>query len=386
MRAGLRDSPLTTSFATSALERAREIYPAIVKKGDDIDQQRELPEDLAQQLKELGIFRLLVPQSLGGEELDFPEYLDVVRLIAHADGSTGWCVNQGAVFATHAGRAPRVLAEEVWGNRHGVVGNGPPSGAKYRTVKGGFRLTGRWNFSSGCRHSNWLAAVAGGADGEPTLLHFIPRSELNLVDVWQVNGLRGTGSFSFEANEHMVPADRAMRLDTEPAEKGPLYVIPQGLLFACGFACVALGVARSAIDSVIELALTKKAQFARNTLAEDSVVQLNIGRAEGLWNGAKAMLYQSVHQVWNNVCDSGQILLDDRIRLRLAGTHAIRQAADVVDIVYNLSGSTAIFESTRIQRKFQDVHVITQQVQGREAHYQTVGKYLLGQDPAGGVF
>lgn len=382
----LRAIELPSTFASSALERASKIYPKIVENGDAIDQERELPEELAQLLKDQGIFRLLVPRSMGGEELDFPAYLEVVRLISHADGSTGWCVNQGAVFATHAGRAQPKLAREVWGNSIGVVGNGPPSGARYARVLEGYRLTGRWNFSSGCRHSNWLAAVAGGSDGEPTLLHFIPKEELKLVDVWQVNGLRGTGSFSFEADDHFVPKDRAMRLDTGPLESGPLYIVPQGLLFACGFACVALGVARSAIDGVIDLAMAKKAQFSRNTLAQDPIVQTKIGHAEGLWSGAKAMLYDIVNQVWDNVCLNGEIGLDDRIRLRLAGTHAIRQSADVVDIVYNLSGSTAIFESTSIQRKFQDVHVITQQIQGREAHYQTVGKHLLGQDPTGGVF
>ena len=112
--------------------------------------------------------------------MDFPDYLNVVRLISHADGSTGWCVNQGAVFATHAGRAPRPLAEEVWGDPNGVVGNGPPSGASYTISDGGYMLSGRWNFSSGCRHANWLAAVAGGVNREPTLLHFIPKQELSL--------------------------------------------------------------------------------------------------------------------------------------------------------------------------------------------------------------
>ena len=377
---------MQSGYTTSALERAKSIYPDVVANGDAIDSERELPSELASRLKELGIFRLLVPSSLGGEEMEFPEYLNVVRLISHADGSTGWCVNQGAVFATHAGRAPRSLAEEVWGDPNGVVGNGPPSGAIYTTTDGGYMLTGRWNFSSGCRHANWLAAVAGGTKREPTLLHFIPREELNLVDVWQVNGLRGTGSFSFDAKDHFVPDNRSMRLDTAPAENGPLYVIPQGLLFACGFGCVALGVARSAIDCVIELSQSKRAQFARDTLSEDPVVQTHIGKAHAIVEGARAFLDETVSEVWENTCRSGGISVDDRIRLRLVGTHAIRQSASAVDIVYNLSGSTAIFSYKAIQRKFQDAHVITQQVQGRESHYQTVGSHLLGIKPKGGIY
>ena len=295
-------------------------------------------------------------------------------------------MNQGAVFATHAGRAPRPLAEEVWGDPNGVVGNGPPSGASYSTTDGGYMLTGSWNFSSGCRHANWLAAVAGGTNREPTLLHFIPKQELNLIDVWQVNGLRGTGSFSFDAENHYVPSNRSMRLDTAPVESGPLYVIPQGLLFACGFGCVALGVSRSAIDCVIELSQSKRAQFARDTLSEDPVVQTHIGKAQAIVEGARAFLNETVREVWDNTCREGTISVNDRMRLRLAGTHAIRQSASAVDIVYNLSGSTAIFSYKAIQRKFQDAHVITQQVQGRESHYQTVGSHLLGIKPKGGIY
>lgn len=372
--------------STSALERAKSIYPEIVANGDAIERERELPTHLANRLKELGIFHLLVPKSVGGEEMEFPEYLKVVRLISHADGSTGWCVNQGAVFATHAGRAQRTLAEEVWGDSHGVVGNGPPSGASYTPSDGGYLVTGRWNFSSGCRHANWLAAVAGGKNREPTLLHFIPKQELSLVDVWQVNGLRGTGSFSFDAKDHFVPTSRSMRMDTAPVENGPLYVIPQGLLFACGFGCVALGVARSAIDCVLELSQSKRAQFARDTLSEDPVVQTHIGKAQAIVEGARAFLDETVSEVWDNTCRAGAISVDDRIRLRLVGTHAIRQSASAVDIVYNLSGSTAIFAYKAIQRKFQDAHVITQQVQGRESHYQTVGSHLLGIKPKGGIY
>ncbi|MCY3884542.1 MAG: acyl-CoA dehydrogenase family protein [Gammaproteobacteria bacterium] len=371
---------------TTPLERAKSVYPDIVCNGDAIEQERELPSDLANRLKELGMFRLLVPKSLGGEEMDFPEYLEVVRLISHADGSTGWCLNQGAVFATHAGRAQRRLAEEVWGDPSGVVGNGPPSGASYTMTDSGYLLTGRWSFSSGCRHANWLAAAAGGTNHEPALLHFVPKPELDLLDVWQVNGLRGTGSFSFEAKDHFVPNDRSMRLDTPPVEDGPLYVVPQGLLFACGFGCVALGVARSAIDCVIELSKSKRAQFARDTLSEDPVVQSKIGQAQAIVEGARALLDETVHDVWKNVGQARQISVDDRIRLRLVGTHAIRQSANAVDIVYNLSGSTSIFANQAIQRKFQDAHVITQQVQGRESHYQTVGAHLLGIKPKGGIY
>lgn len=367
------------------MQRAQNLYEEIVAAGPSIDANREIPTELVAKLKSANLLRLLVPRSLGGEEMDWYEYHDVIRAIAHADGSVGWCINQGNVFATNAAREPVALAREIWGVPEGSCGNGPPINATSKSVAGGYALSGKWIFSSGCRHANWLAALVTSSD-HPPRLHFMPKDEIELIDNWQVQGLRGTGSFGFTCEDYFVPERRVMRMDLPHIESGPIYKIPQSLMFACGFGCVALGVARSGLDSVLELSRSKKPQFGKQTLAQDSVVQSKIGLAEGLFGGAKAFLYETVGDVWDNVQRRGKISLDERLRLRLAGTHAIRQSAQVVDIVYNLTGSNAIFESTTIQRKFQDIHVITQQIQGRESHYQTVGAHLLGESPEGGVF
>ena len=366
-----------SSSSKAPLDRAHALVPQISALADRIDAERELPSELAGALIDAGIFRLLVPRSLGGEEMDWLEYLDVVRTIAEADGSTGWCVNQGAVFATTSVRCLEPLAREVWGDPRTVVGNGPPQGAESAEVDGGYRLTGKWMFSSGCRHANWIAAVASGR------LHLLPREDVEFLDVWQVQGLRGTGSFGFQTHEMFVPESRVMHVPGKNREAGPVYVIPQHLLFACGFGCVALGVARAAINATIELALAKRPRFGKQALAENGVVQQQVGMAEATWAAAKALLYESAAHVWERVIETGEITVEQRIRLRMAGTHAIRQSAKAVDIVYNLSGSDAIFATRAIQRRFQDAHVITQQVQGRQAHYETVGQFLLDQDPEG---
>ena len=367
---------MSSSFI-APLERVRALVPQISALADRIDAERELPPELAGALIDAGIFRLLVPRSLGGEEMDWLEYLDVVRTIAEADGSTAWCVNQGAVFATTSTRCPEPLAREVWGDPRTVVGNGPPQGSESVEVDGGYRLTGRWMFSSGCRHANWIAAVASGR------LHLLPREEVEFLDVWQVQGLRGTGSFGFQTRDRFVPESSVMHVPGKNREAGPIYVIPQHLLFACGFGCVALGVARAAINATIDLALTKVGRYGKRPLAENSVVQQQVGMAEATWAAARALLYESAAHVWDRVRETGEITVGQRIRLRMAGTHAIRQSAKAVDIVYNLSGSDAIFATRAIQRRFQDAHVITQQVQGRQSHYETVGQFLLGQDPEG---
>ena len=366
----------------SPLARAENIAPVIAKLADEIDRERQLPLSVVQALKDAGMFRLLVPRSLGGEEMDWLEYLDVIRTIAYADGSAGWCLNQGAVYATMACRAPRDLAQEVWGDPDTVVANGPPQGVTSKPVEGGYEVNGSWLFSSGCRHANWIAAIAAGG-GQPARLHLLPKSEVTFNDVWQVQGLRGTGSFGFSASDHFVPAARTMLVDVAPIDDGPMYIVPQGLLFACGFGCVALGVARAALDAAIEMAAVNRAQFDRNTRSENAVVQSQVGKAEATWRAAKALLHETVSDVWDAVRATHAISVEQRIQLRMAGTHAIRESAKVADISYNACGSTAIFASQKVQRRFQDAHVITQQVQGREAHYETVGQFYLGGEPRG---
>lgn len=361
------------------LERAQSLHDDIQNAADQIDTDREIPRTLIDKMKSLGLFRLLVPNEYGGEEMDWLEYLDVVRTIAYADGSVAWCFNQGTVFATTSCRAPKALANEVWGDAMTVVSNGPPKGVTAEPVEGGTRLNGQWMFSSGCRHANWVAAVSP----RPGRLHLIPRDQVEFVDVWQVPGLRGTGSFSFKAHDLFVPTEHTMALNVAPRVAGPLYVVPQGLLFACGFACVALGVARAALDATEAFAAEKTPQFGAQPLAEHPVVQMKIGQAEAGWRAAKALLHETVGDVWSAVRENHAITVEERIRLRMAGTHAIRESARVVDILYNLSGSSSIFQTTAIQRRFQDAHVITQQVQGREAHYETVGQFFVGEDPVG---
>ena len=373
----------TENGGLTPLARAEALSSKIAAAAEEIDANRALPTPLADEMKRNGLFRLLVPRSVGGEEMDWLDYLDVVRTVAYADGSTGWCFNQATVFATTSCRAPLELAAEVWGDPQTVVANGPPQGAiEVKEVDGGFRLTGRWMFSSGCRHANWLAAVSGGR-GLPPRLHLLPRDDVEFLDVWQVSGLRGTGSFSFRVEGLFVPAGHTMRLDVPPREPGPIYVIPQTLLFACGFGCVALGVSRAGLDSTVELCSDKRPRFGSRPLCEDPVIQRQVGMAEAKWRAAKALLYDSVGDVWRAVKATGEITMEQRIALRMAGTHAIRQSAEVVDIAYNLSGSTSIFADRAIQRRFQDIHVITQQVQGRDAHYETAGQFFLGLEPHG---
>ena len=209
----------------------------------------------------------------------------------------------------------------------------------------------------------------------------MPKEDVRLVDVWQVNGLRGTGSFSFEADDLFVPGHRSYSPSDGPREDGALYVIPTSLLFPSGFATVALGVARASLDAAIDLAGNKAVD--QQTLRDRPTVQRQVGTAEAIWRSARAFLRESASSVWESARKNHSLTVEERIRLRLASTHAIRMASEVVDIAYDVCGSNSIFSINPVQRRFQDVHVITQQVQGRLAHYDTAGQFFLGLEPEG---
>lgn len=369
---------MTESYIT----RIREILPHVIQAADRIDRERKLPVELANEIADAGLFRLLVPRSIGGGEMDWLEYLDIIEMFGEADASVAWCINQGNVFASRSGVMPESLAREVWSDQRSVVANGPPRSAKAVPVDGGYRLTGRWAFSSGCHHANWMGALVS-VEGTPALMCLIPKEEVDLIDIWQVSGLRGTGSFGFETADLFVPADRTFDQNGRPREDGPLYVFPTTLLFASGFACVALGAARAGLDATIELAAGKTALRDTSVLRDKPVIQQQIGKAEAVWGSARAYLRESASKAWEGACKNRSLTLEERIRLRLASTNAIRMAAEVVDIAYSVCGSDAIFERNPIQRRFQDVHVITQQIQGRMEHYGTAGQFFLGLQPEG---
>jgi len=210
----------------------------------------------------------------------------------------------------------------------------------------------------------------------------MPKSDVRMVDLWHTAGLRGTGSFSFQVDDLFVPAERTFLQDGDSWSDGPLYCIPTTLLFATGFATVALGVARKSLDIAIEGG-SRMPYRGGVRLGDQQTTQRAIGEAHALHSSARAFLRDSHARLWESACTQGSPTLDERIQLRVAATHAIRTSAQVVDTCYTLSGSGAIFQTNPIQRRFQDIHVITQHTQGHYMHYETAGQFLLGLEPKG---
>ena len=373
----------------SPLETARQLAPLIRASAAETDAQRELPRPLFEAMADAGLFRLALPRTLGGFEMDLPSYIQVIEEIGRADASTGWVTNQVSIFATYAARMPTAAARAIWiDTPRSVVANTPQANAQAVVVPGGYRVTGRQGFSTGCRHASWLAAHATVSeqgrprldDGQPeTRYCFVPRAQAELLDTWQVRGMRGTGTNHFAVNDVLVPEDRTVKSVTAPlVEQGPLYRLPRTLVFASGDAAVALGTARSCLDAFTDLATTKTPRAMDALLRDQPMIQSEVGRAEARLRAGLAFLREAVREIWGAVVANGAVTLEQRAVLRLATTDGIRTAASVVDMVYNMAGATAAYESSPIQRHFQDVHVMSQHLQARLAHYELVGRHWLG--------
>ena len=386
--------PLAQHDIEYFLDTARDLADQVAVDADRIECERQIPPELAGEMADKGLFRLLVPRSLDGAELSHLDFLRILKIFSEADGSTAWSLNQNNVFATASAIIPEQTAREIWGDGRAVVSNGPPtSSVKALPVDGGYRLSGRWNFSTGSPHATWLAALvpmAHSGDQQDSStgrasarIMLFPKENATILDTWQVNGLRGTGSFSFEVNDLYVPSARTYKPTDSPREDGPLYVIPRTLLFASGDATIALGIARTSLNTAIDIASTKTPGQFTNLLRDQSATQRLIGEGEAIWHSAQAFLDESASAVWKSACKRHAPPTKERIQLRLASTFAIRKAAEVVDICYNLCSSSAIFASNPLHRRFQDIHVITQHLQGRPTHYETAGQFFLGLEPGG---
>jgi alkylation response protein AidB-like acyl-CoA dehydrogenase len=373
----------------SPLEAARTLAPLIRASASETDAQRELPRPLFEAMADAGLFRLALPRTLGGAEMDLPSYIQVIEELGRADASTAWVTNQVSIFATYAARMETAAARAIWiDTPRSVVANTPQANAQAIVVPGGYRVTGRQGFSTGCRHASWLAAHTTVTeqgrprldDGQPEMRYcFVPRAEAQLLDTWQVRGMRGTGTHHFAVDDVFVPEDRTVKSVTAPlVERGPLYRLPRTLVFASGDAAVALGTARSCLAAFMELATTKTPRAMDALLRDQPMIQSEVGRAEARLRSSRAFLREAVREIWDAVLATGAVTLEQRAVLRLATTDGIRTAVSVVDMIYNMAGATAAYESSPIQRHFQDVHVMSQHLQARLAHYELVGRHWLG--------
>ena len=384
---------------TEYLRRAQELGPELDAAAEEIEQRRELPEAIIEALMERGLFRLLLPRTLGGAELCPAAYVSVIEEVAKHDASTAWCLGQACGCTMTSAYLDPAVAREIFGGKRGIVAWGPPGPAEAHAVPGGYRLTGTWSFASGSHHATWLGAHVAILDpngvlqlrpdgGRAMRTLLFPKASASLTDIWHVIGLRGTGSDSYTVTDLFVPEKyTVLRENAAKAHQtGLLYAFSSSNIYASGFAAVALGIARSALDAFVELARDKIPRGAKRTLRDNNVVQAQVSQSEARLCAARAFLLGSLDEIWRDVSGSRRLTMDHNTTIRLASTWAIHQARDVVDMAYHAAGATAIFENNPFERRFRDVHTVIQQYQGRQAHFETVGQVLLGLEPEGGMF
>jgi len=379
------------------VQRARELAPELAAAADEIERRRELPEPVVDALVERGLYRLLLPRSLGGAELLPARFVPVIEQIAKADASTAWCLNQASGCSMTAAYLEPAAACEIFGGLRAILAWGPGPGSA-RIVEGGYRVTASWSFASGSHNATWLGCHVPivEADGTPRLncdgspvvrTMLFPKANARMTDIWHVIGLKGTGSDKFSVEDLFVPQRHtATRDDETRREQGLLYRFSSLQLYAAGFAGVAMGIARSTLDAFVALAHDKVPFRSAGTLRDNHLVQSQVAQAEARLSAAHAFLLGSLQEITAEVERAGQITLDQRMVIRLASTFAIHQSLQVVDTAYHAAGATAIFEENPFERRFRDIHTGSQQLQGRQEHFETAGQYLLGLEPGSTIW
>jgi alkylation response protein AidB-like acyl-CoA dehydrogenase len=378
--------------ATSAAELvdiARSFAPQIEACRGESERNRSLPAPLIRAMAQAGLFRVWIPKALGGLEADIETNLRVIEEVSRSDGAAGWNVMIAGTGGMFSAYLPPSAGREIYGDPLAISAGALAPKGRAVPADGGYRLTGRWPLASGCQHAGWLAGGSFIFDGEaPRLgengipdLHFffLPKAECEIIDTWHSAGLRGTGSHDFAVTHAFVPGDRILSLlNGKPYYDGALYRAGIISVFNPPVAAVALGIARSAIDTFVELAGGKMPAFSTKLLRDRGTVQAQVAQAEALLRSARAFLFETVAGMWETMC-AGDKLSDEQEALsRLACVHTARACAEAVDIAYTLGGATSVYTASKLERCFRDVHVVTQHAAVGFSWYERSGQHFLG--------
>jgi alkylation response protein AidB-like acyl-CoA dehydrogenase len=371
------------------LTALRALHAGIAARAEEIEKTRRLPADIAASLIRTGVFRLTIPKAIGGVEGTVLELMTAIEEMAQADAATGWC----AMISGTSGVTAAYLRPDVAKKIHGAVGavTGGIFAPRGKAIKvdGGYRVSGTWQWASGASHCDWMK---GGCivheDGKPKMLRegvadvrtmYFPREQITLHDNWHSSGLCGSGSCDMTVSDLFVPEEHTLSMISGRLYcDGALYRFPLFGLLAIGCGAVALGIARGAIEDIQELAGAKMPTLSRRTLAERPQVQSDVARAHAQIASARAWLIEEIGKSWDLAGRGDNLSIERRAALRLVAVHAVDAAVKATDICYTLAGGTSVYRSSPLQRRFRDVHVITQHMMVAAPVYELAGRVLLG--------
>jgi indole-3-acetate monooxygenase len=380
-----------TPASKTLLDSVRDLAPSISARSAEIDAGRRLPPDLLAQLTAAGCFRMFVPKSHGGLDVDVPASMEIIETLATADGSTGWVVMIGSETPMFLALLSRKRFDRLYANGPDVIIGGAfaPRG-QAEMIDGGYRVGGRWSFASGCQHSDWLfgnCVVTENGKPRPSLIPGTPEArammfappKAQIIDTWSVNGLRGTGSHDIAVENLVVPADDTFDIFLgQSSVPGPSMAEP--LLYAAlHIGTVAVGIAQRALTEIVALANTNKCRlYASASLAESPLFQFRLGQADASLRAARNLLRSEADAVWNSAVAGIPISIDGRAPVMAAITWAVHTCSAVVDSCYKAGGGTSPYDGSPLQRCMRDIQTLTQHAAVAESWLTTAGAALLG--------
>jgi 3-hydroxy-9,10-secoandrosta-1,3,5(10)-triene-9,17-dione monooxygenase len=356
---------------TELAERAEALIPVLRERADRAEELRRLPDETIADLHNSGLFRVLQPKRVGGSELPFRALVELVSIIARGDGSTGWVLANLAAHHWLFGMWPKRAQDEVWGqSADNLIGSALIfARGRARRVEGGYRLTGRWPFSSGVDAASWnlMGGIVGNDDegGVPgPRIFLLPASDYTVIDTWQVIGLAGTGSKDVAVEDVFVPEYRTLSVDQIAGGPNPgsavnpsvLYQLPAISLFAFCIAGVSLGIAQSAIEHFIQTTRTRLSSYSGRNVADFNTVQVHVAEAAALADAARAIMLGDCDAATQSVSEGRVPDLVERARYRRDGAFAATLCTKAVDLLFAATGGGAIYARNSLQRAFRDVH------------------------------
>ena len=372
-------------MSEALLNNAQRLSKSFAQRSAEFEQARRLPADVSDAMAKAGIYRMFVPQSLGGSETSPLVSSQVFETLAQGDAACGWVAFIAATSGSSLARIETSTAKQMFASPQTMLaGVFAPNG---KAVKSGedYILNGQWQWGSGTQNADWVLAGSmvidpeQPADAKPRAhMCLVPKDAIEFLDTWHSTGLRGTGSTDFKLTDHRVPSAHIVGLEVRKMPDTPLFQFPNFTLLALGIGAVSMGIARAALNEFVDLAQQKKRISSSSTIAERSHTQMQIATAEAKLRSARAFYYDSVEQAWARALAGDNVDVDQRRNLRLATTHAVMASAEVVDCAYNLAGGVSVYQSSNLQRHFRDIHVATQHIMVAPSTLETTGRLFLG--------
>ena len=378
------------------VERARAFAPRLAERARKAEELRALPEETLRELHESGLFRILQPKRFGGFETDLMTLVGCTAALAEGCGSTSWVYANLASHHWMIGMWCDEAQQEIWGENPdaGVSSSFAFPAGRGRKVPGGFRITGRWPFSSGVDCAQWVmlaAIVEDTGEGRPGHRVFlVPKRELEVIYNWFVSGLAATGSKDVKAQDVFVPDYRAV----DPADwrggkspgsgvnPGPLYRIPVLASFGFILTGTTLGLARAAWKLYADTTRTRLATYTGANVADFPTVQIKVGEAATLIDLSGMVLMRDAEEMMGHAARGEVPDLDSRHRYRRNGTYSVKMCVDAVDLVVQATGAKSLFIDNPMQRIFRDIHAAASHINlNWEIPAVSYGRIALGLPP-----